>query len=221
VQLNSRGPDWPLHPAELERLVSTFRLLADPGRLSLVATLLEDRELPAGELARAAALSETAASQQLRVLREAGVVRKRRVGRQILYRLSGGDARALARNGIARAAFRSTYSTRKDADVTYIIAEPCIDIKDKSCVDVCPVDCIHEFERILIIDPEECIDCGACEPECPVEAIFPEDALPDKWEPFVKINYAFRDAPEETATVINALVDDYAREHNVQNEPLS
>ena len=46
--------------------------------------------------------------------------------------------------------------------MTYIIAEPCIDIKDKSCVDVCPVDCIHEFERILIIDPEECIDCGAC-----------------------------------------------------------
>jgi len=44
--------------------------------------------------------------------------------------------------------------------MTYIIAEPCIDIKDKSCVDVCPVDCIHEFERILIIDPEECIDRG-------------------------------------------------------------
>ena len=64
------------------------------------------------------------------------------------------------------------------AAVTYIIAEPCIDIKDLSCVDVCPVDCIHEFERILVIDPEECIDCGACEPECPVEAIFPEDALP-------------------------------------------
>ena len=62
--------------------------------------------------------------------------------------------------------------------MTYIIAEPCIDIKDLSCVDVCPVDCIHEVERILVIDPEECIDCGACEPECPVEAIFPEDALP-------------------------------------------
>ena len=76
--------------------------------------------------------------------------------------------------------------------MTYIIAEPCIDIKDRSCVDVCPVDCIHEFERILVIDPEECIDCGACEPECPVEAIFPEDALPEKWEPFVKINYAYR-----------------------------
>ena len=47
--------------------------------------------------------------------------------------------------------------------MTYIIAEPCIDIKDLSCVDVCPVDCIHEFERILIIDPEECIDCFAAE----------------------------------------------------------
>ena len=101
--------------------------------------------------------------------------------------------------------------------MTYIIAEPCIDIKDKSCVDVCPVDCIHEFGRILVIDPEECIDCGACEPECPVEAIFPEDALPDKWEPFVKINYAFPDG----ATVIDALVDEYATEHNVQNEPLA
>ena len=86
--------------------------------------------------------------------------------------------------------------------MTYIIAEPCIDIKDLSCVDVCPVDCIHEFERILIIDPEECIDCGACEPECPVEAIFPEDALPDKWEPFVKINYAYGDG----ADVINMSV---------------
>jgi ferredoxin len=100
--------------------------------------------------------------------------------------------------------------------MTYIIAEPCIDIKDRSCVDVCPVDCIHEFERMLVIDPEECIDCGACEPECPVEAIFPEDALPDKWEPFVKINYAF----PEGADVINTLVDEYATEHDVQNPAL-
>ncbi len=85
--------------------------------------------------------------------------------------------------------------------MTYIIAEPCIDIKDKSCIDVCPVDCIHEYDRMLVIDPEECIDCGACEPECPVEAIYPEDALPDKWQDFVKINYAFPDAD-----VINDLV---------------
>ena len=88
-----------------------------------------------------------------------------------------------------RTADRGDESTDDDARVTpmtYIIAEPCIDIKDLSCVDVCPVDCIHQADRILVIDPEECIDCGACEPECPVEAIFPEDALPDKWQPFVE-----------------------------------
>jgi ferredoxin len=104
--------------------------------------------------------------------------------------------------------------------VTYIIAEPCIDIKDLSCMDVCPVDCIHEFERILIIDPEECIDCGACEPECPVEAIFPEDALLRKWEPFVKINYAYG----EGADVVNGLVDEWRRDDDGSvgvREPLS
>ena len=100
--------------------------------------------------------------------------------------------------------------------MTYIIGEACIDVKDLSCQSVCPVDCIHEADRILVIDHEECIDCGACEPECPVEAMFPEDALPDKWEPFVKINYAF----PEGADVINPLVDEYAAEHNVQNPPL-
>ena len=68
--------------------------------------------------------------------------------------------------------------------MTYIIAEPCIDLKDKSCIDVCPVDCIHEFGRMLVIDPEECIDCGACEPECPVNAIFPEDQVPAEWANF-------------------------------------
>src|SRR4051794_2338398 len=89
--------------------------------------------------------------------------------------------------------------------MTYIIAEPCIDIKDKSCVDVCPVDCIHEAARILVIDPEECIDCNACVPECPVEAIFPEDALPLEWEPFVRINYAYSAGIEE----VDRLVDEY------------
>jgi ferredoxin len=101
--------------------------------------------------------------------------------------------------------------------MTYIIAEPCIDIKDRSCVDVCPVDCIHEFARMLINDPEECIDCGACEPECPVEAIFPEDALPDKWEAFVKIYYAF----PEGAGVVDPLVQQYADENNGQHDPIN
>ena len=72
--------------------------------------------------------------------------------------------------------------------MTYIIAEPCIDIKDKSCVDVCPVDCIHEANRLLVIDPEECIDCGACEPECPVTAIFPEEDVPQQLKQYVQLN---------------------------------
>ena len=191
-----------LKAGELERLARVFRLLGDSGRLRLVAALLDDRELSVRELSGAAALSETATSQQLRVLYEAGVARRRRVGRQVLYRLSGGDARALARGALQRAALRS--SKRKDPIVTYIISEPCIDVKDRSCVEVCPVDCIHEGDRMLVIDPEECIDCGACEPECPVEAISPEDAVPDEWEPFIRINYAFADGLER----VNELVQE-------------
>ena len=84
--------------AELERLTSAFRLLSDPGRFRLVIALLEDRELPVTELAGLASLSITAVSQQLRVLRDAGVVRRRRDGRHVYYRLAGGDERALARN---------------------------------------------------------------------------------------------------------------------------
>ena len=62
-----------------------------------------------------------------------------------------------------------------------VIAEPCIDVLDQSCVAVCPVDCIHFEEgtdRKLFIDPDECIDCGACEPECPVNSIFPAESVP-------------------------------------------
>jgi NAD-dependent dihydropyrimidine dehydrogenase PreA subunit len=96
--------------------------------------------------------------------------------------------------------------------LTYVIGEPCIDIKDRSCMDVCPVDCIHEVSRMLVIDPEECIDCGACEPECPVEAIFPEDALPEKWSEFSKINAAFGDG----AAAVDELVEQYVAERGVE-----
>ena len=81
--------------------------------------------------------------------------------------------------------------------MTYVIAQPCIDLKDKTCVDVCPVDCIYETERMLVIDPGECIDCGACEPECPVEAIYPGDALPEKWLAFVQVNAVWTDGGAE------------------------
>ncbi len=80
--------------------------------------------------------------------------------------------------------------------MTYIIAEPCIGTKDTACVDVCPVDCIHprkdedtfEGAEMLYIHPDECIDCGACEPACPVQAIFTEDDTPEQWRHFVEIN---------------------------------
>jgi len=71
----------------------------------------------------------------------------------------------------------------------YIIAEPCINVKDRSCVDVCPVDCIYEGEDQLYIHPDECIDCGACEPECPVTAIFSsEEDTPPQWKSFIAKN---------------------------------
>ena len=83
--------------------------------------------------------------------------------------------------------------------MTYVITSPCIGVKDGSCVDVCPVDCIHpasgepEFEAAdqLYINPEECIDCGACEPACPVNAIFEESAVPADERKFIQINAAW------------------------------
>ena len=85
----------------------------------------------------------------------------------------------------------------------YIIAEPCVGVCDTACVDVCPVDCIHPTKdtwsekgyeegkldgKQLFIDPEECIDCGACEPVCPPQAIFTEDEVPEKWKDFIQKN---------------------------------
>ena len=75
--------------------------------------------------------------------------------------------------------------------MTYIIAQPCVDVLDKSCIEECPVDCIYEGERMLYIHPDECVDCGACEPVCPVEAIFYEDDVPDQWKDFYKANVEF------------------------------
>ena len=75
--------------------------------------------------------------------------------------------------------------------MTYVIAEPCIDVVDRACVEECPVDCIYEGARALYIQPDECVDCGACEPVCPVEAIFYEDDLPDKWRDYTADNARF------------------------------
>ena len=93
--------------------------------------------------------------------------------------------------------------------MAFIIVEPCVGTCDTACVEVCPVDCIHGPDdregrgdeakaegfnpdgKQLYIDPEECIDCGACEPECPVEAIFEEDDVPEEWKKYTKLNYEF------------------------------
>ena len=75
--------------------------------------------------------------------------------------------------------------------MAYVITSPCIDVQDQSCVEVCPVDCIYFDEgedRILYIQPDECIDCGACEPACPVTAIFAEDDVPDDQTEYTKLN---------------------------------
>ena len=91
--------------------------------------------------------------------------------------------------------------------MTYIICEPCVGTCDTACVEVCPVDCIHgphdktgagaeakvdgfvpEENDSLYIDPEECIDCGACVPECPVEAIFEADDVPEQWTEYIAMN---------------------------------
>lgn len=90
--------------------------------------------------------------------------------------------------------------------MTYVVTEPCIGTKDRSCVEVCPVDCFYNFTKkdlnekvskepatdndygMLVIHPDECIHCGACEPECPVEAIYEDSDVPEKWEEYVEIN---------------------------------
>jgi len=74
--------------------------------------------------------------------------------------------------------------------MTYVITQPCIDEKDAACVDVCPVDCIHatEEDEQYYINPQICIDCGACLPVCPVHAIYELAAVPERWRSFIHIN---------------------------------
>jgi ferredoxin len=74
------------------------------------------------------------------------------------------------------------------AGMTHVVAQPCFACKYTDCVVVCPVECFYEGEKMLYIHPEECIDCEACVPECPVEAIFHEDNLPEEWKPFTELN---------------------------------
>ncbi|HHJ40020.1 MAG: ferredoxin [Methylothermaceae bacteria B42] len=72
--------------------------------------------------------------------------------------------------------------------MAFVITENCINCKYTDCVDVCPVDCFHEGPNMLVIDPDECIDCTLCEPECPANAIFSEDEVPKNQQVFIELN---------------------------------
>jgi ferredoxin len=85
--------------------------------------------------------------------------------------------------GVSRTNTRS-----QENAMAYVVTEPCVGCKYTDCVVVCPVDCFHEGEKMLVIDPQECIDCDACVPECPVEAIFAEANVPAEWSDYVELN---------------------------------
>lgn len=72
--------------------------------------------------------------------------------------------------------------------MTYVVTEACVRCKYTDCVEVCPVDCFHEGPNFLVIDPEVCIDCALCEPECPVDAIYADDRVPEEQGVFVELN---------------------------------
>ena len=82
--------------------------------------------------------------------------------------------------------------------MTYVVTESCIKCKYTDCVEVCPVDCFYEGPEFLVIDPDECIDCGLCVPECPIEAIYPDDELPKDQIDFIEINLKLSEVYENS-----------------------
>jgi NAD-dependent dihydropyrimidine dehydrogenase PreA subunit len=96
--------------------------------------------------------------------------------------------------------------------MAYVITQPCIDVKDKSCVDVCPVSCIYldsdDVDRKLYIHPDECIDCGACEPECPVNAIFEQSAVPPEWQEFLDLDRRWNTGGDDEKAAVRARIDE-------------
>ena len=91
--------------------------------------------------------------------------------------------------------------------MTYVVTESCIKCKYTDCVEVCPVDCFYEGPEFLVIHPDECIDCGLCEPECPIEAIFADDELPANQIEFVEINARLADVYENITEAREPLPD--------------
>ena len=91
--------------------------------------------------------------------------------------------------------------------MAYVVTESCIKCKYTDCVEVCPVDCFYEGPEFLVIHPDECIDCGLCEPECPIEAIFADDELPENQIEFIEINAKLADVYENITEAKDPLPD--------------
>ena len=88
----------------------------------------------------------------------------------------------------------------------YVVTHACIDSKDQSCIEVCPVDCIYDIGKMVAVHPDECIDCGACQPECPVGAILPDLELDAEQLPYNEVNAALRSGPQAAETTLEAVL---------------
>ena len=110
--------------------------------------------------------------------------------------------------------------------MAFVVTDDCVRCKYMDCVEVCPVDCFYEGENMLVIHPDECIDCGACEPECPTTAIFEESELPEKWNVYIELNAVYSGAKEvddaDTEGWPQALIDGANKWANIteQKSPL-
>lgn len=108
--------------------------------------------------------------------------------------------------------------------MAYVVAEPCIGTKDRACVEVCPVDCFYEGTDQLYIHPEECINCAACEPACPVTAIFPEESVPEQWKYYIQKNIDFftanPDPPHALTKATRGNQDNFAHTFTVEGKTI-
>ena len=102
--------------------------------------------------------------------------------------------------------------------MTYVITEACVDIKDKACIEECPVDCIYEGGRMLFIHPDECVDCGACEPECPWEAIYEDASVPEVFAEDTPLNAKMMDNQDDFEVPVNEGTDQPTPEQVAENK---
>ena len=105
--------------------------------------------------------------------------------------------------------------------MAYVIAEPCVDVHDRGCVDECPVDGIYDGLRKSYVHPDECVDCGACEPVCPVTAIFNQDDLPDAWRGYQQIEREFWTRGSRTSGAPEAPPRSAIRTWTIRSSPRS